>query len=619
MSADQGKGVSRRQLLAGATVAALAAPAVAEAAGKGGAKLIPAPDEVFELTCAFKEMTIDGTKVRVRAYNDQVPGPVIKARPGRPMHIRLNNRIRPVDQSNWPGPPTKWNGNHNIPHKFDHTNLHVHGMDVIPHLFDPIGTSNPLSHMISLPPGESLLYPFELPEDHPPGLYWYHPHHHGSTVVQAVTGMAGPLIVYGAIDEVPQIKAARDVVLAINDIGLFPSDDPKDAGKNIWTYLPKQNAIWQTFGGNVTIYDPATGQAVPVPQLKGGFTTGDYALRYYLMNGEPVFKEVHNQANPQQPTPTQLPLPDKAKIRMRPGEVVRFRMLNACSDNFMPIIVEDHEVHLLALDGVNFEAVRTIPVYTANTQPQIELAPANRAEFLIKASMKPGKYRIIQLEQNQQFLESAEKILYEIEVAGEPMDMALPTALPPPTRYYPLLKADQVDNIRTIQFGGTFPGVMNPWVGIDFTINNMLYEETAVPVIVKLGDCEEWHLVVEGEHHGGTEGHPFHIHEISFEVISVGGVAQPRGTIKDTVWVPKDTTVVVRMRFVGWVGKTVFHCHILPHEDTGMMMNILMVKGDPRLDTHQGPLNSGIPPEEAVGSGGYGDPLEDDKKHHGGH
>jgi FtsP/CotA-like multicopper oxidase with cupredoxin domain len=112
-------------------------------------------------------------------------------------------------------------------------------------------------------------------------------------------------------------------------------------------------------------------------------------------------------------------------------------------------------------------------------------------------------------------------------------------------------------------------------VGIDFLINNVQYQENAVPTVLTLGHTEEWHLVVEGEHHGGTEGHPFHIHEVSFEVIKIGTVVLDPVPVMDTIWVPKDTTVVIRMRFAGLPGKTVYHCHILPHEDTGMMQNIL--------------------------------------------
>ncbi|NTE87739.1 multicopper oxidase domain-containing protein [Agrobacterium rubi] len=55
--------------------------------------------------------------------------------------------------------------------------------------------------------------------------------------------------------------------------------------------------------------------------------------------------------------------------------------------------------------------------------------------------------------------------------------------------------------------------------------------------------------------------------------------------VSTRVRIPKDTVVVVRMRFLGWPGKTVFHCHILPHEDTGMMQNILVL-GDQHHERH---------------------------------
>jgi FtsP/CotA-like multicopper oxidase with cupredoxin domain len=564
MSGGDGKGLSRRQLLGGATaVAALAAaPATAASQGARRAAAPPGGGGWFDLRCGFKETVLDGHRVRLRAYNGQVPGPPITVRPGEMMRVRLHNDLPLYDSS-------KWNGDHNVPHALDTTNLHFHGMEVRPHLFEPLGTSDPAAPMIAVRPGGRQDYALHLPHDHPPGLYWYHPHHHGSTAVQVVTGMAGPIIVKGLIDEVPAIKAARDIPLIVQDIGLFPSDKKGEEG--LWTYEPKQNAIWQTFGGNVTMWNPAKQKAEPT-DLKGGFTTGDYALRFYLLNGEPFFKETHNPASPTVPVATQL---RPQRIQVRPGEVVRFRMLNGTSDNLMPILVEGHEMYLVALDGVNFPQTRKIPVNgNGDGNGQVLLAPANRAEFLIKGG-KPGVYRMIQLEQDQQFLDSAEKTICEIEVVGDPMDMKLPTALPAPKRYYPLIDPKTVQKVRTVEFSGAFPGVANPVVGIDFLINNVQYQENAVPTVLTLGHTEEWHLVVDGEHHGGTEGHPFHIHEVSFEVISIGGVKQDPVPVMDTIWVPKDTTVVVRMRFAGLPGKTVYHCHILPHEDTGMMQNIL--------------------------------------------
>src|ERR687895_119740 len=86
---------------------------------------------------------------------------------------------------------------------------------------------------------------------------------------------------------------------------------------------------------------------------------------------------------------------------------------------------------------------------------------------------------------------------------------------------------------------------MHPYVGGDFSINNALYDEKACPVYVTLDSVEQWNLEVGDMQHGGSEGHPFHIHVNHFEVISVGGTQMPPGTIQDTIWVPADTTVVM--------------------------------------------------------------------------
>lgn len=519
----------------------------------------------YELVCKMLTKSIAGTQVRMRTYNGMVPGPLLKTQPGDTLRVRVINQLPKNDSAGW-------NGDHNVPHDLGTTNLHVHGLDTKPHLFEPQGTTNPLATMIAIEPGAPPYdYSFPIPADHPPGLYWYHPHHHGSTAVQASSGMAGGIIVYGDIDKVPQIAAARDIPLVIQDLVLFESDNPSEKG--LYCYEPKQNAIWQTFAGNVTIYDPATGKNNPT-NLKGGFTTGDSVLHFFLLNGEAFFKETHNQNSPQDPNTTQLPV---ARVTMAPGEVVRFRMLNGCNDNLMPIVVEGHEMYLIAMDGVNYPAPRVMPAPAPGTNtPQALLAPANRAEFLIKASKTPGTYRIVQLEQDQQFIHSAAKTIAEIVVTGPPKDMALPTTLPTPKRYYPLINPSEVSQVREIQFSGNFPAVMNPYVGGDFSINNALYDERACPVYVTLDSIEQWNLEVGDMQHGGSEGHPFHIHVNHFEVISVGNTQMPPGTIQDTIWVPADTTVVIRQKFKEFTGKSVYHCHILPHEDTGMMANFLI-------------------------------------------
>jgi FtsP/CotA-like multicopper oxidase with cupredoxin domain len=554
---------TRRQVIAGSVAAVTGAASSRSPVLAQEDKTAAAADgEWIELEAAMKETVLDGHRVRLRAYNGQIPGPTITVTPGQTLRIRMKNALPPYDSS-------AWSGDVDVPHQLDYTALHLHGMDVLPHLFEPVGTSDPLAPMIKIPPGGHLDYVFEIPADHPPGLNWYHPHKHGSTAVQAVSGLAGPLIVKGAIDEVPEIKAARSISLVVQDIGLFQSEDDPD----LWTYEPVQNAIWSTNSGKVTINGEET-------SLRGGFSLGDFKLRYYLLNGEPFFKETHNDTSNEGTTPvgTQLAV---QRFTLAPGEVVRFLMLNGSSQNLMPMVVDGHDVHLIAMDGTNFPEPRTVPAEGYDqTNGQFLLASANRAEFLIKASATPGIYQIRQLAQDQQFLDSAEKVVAEIEVTGTAKDMGLPDTLPIPSREYPLIKSEEVKRVREIVFSGRTPAIINTVVGGDFLVNNAIYDELEVPTVVELNTVEEWQLSVRDTGYGGVEGHPFHIHVNPFEVVSIDGVDQPSGLIQDTIWVPSDKTVIIRIRFKQFVGKSVYHCHMLPHEDTGMMQNYLIV--DPK-------------------------------------
>jgi len=590
--------VSRRKFLAssgGLLAAGTATGALMgeAAAAKETAKEVLGKQTDLTLTADWLKKTLDGVPVKLRAWNGQVPGPLIVAEPGDQLNIKVVNDLTPYDSSDW-------NGDHNVPHDLNTTNLHVHGLEVMPHLFEPLGTSDPLAPMIMIEPeGGELQYSFDIPSDQPQGLFWYHPHKHGSTAVQAVSGMAGGILIKGALDEVPEIADAPDNILVVQDIGLFPTDNPAKDGKGTYIYEPEQNAIWQTFGGNVT-----KGPEKTPTDLKGGFTTGDYPIRFFLMNGEPFFREDHNSKDPLNPIGTQLDVPT---FEMPQGSVSRFRILNANSDDVMPIYLEDHELHLIGMDGVNLPKLRMIPPIppsnTDDTDYQILLAPANRTEFLVKANMKPGTYELRQAAQQLQFLKSEARVLAKIVITEEVDEKDLPPALPIQTRHYPLIPDKEVKKTRIIEFGMQFPGLANPYVGIDFFINNQLYDEKTVSTTVHLGDVEDWiiksppHPAANANQHGAhhfdnTEGHPFHIHVNSFEIIATAdvdsdGVASNEVRygpdeilIQDTVWVPMGKQVTIRQRYEQWEGKAVYHCHILPHEDTGMMQNLLIL--DPK-------------------------------------
>jgi FtsP/CotA-like multicopper oxidase with cupredoxin domain len=559
------------------------------------------PDvQEVRLVAQWIETELDGVPVRLRSYNGIVPGPIITTRGGQSLRVVVVNELDDYVAQSWTKADT-WNGEHNVPHHLSNTNLHVHGLDVRPHLFEPLGTTDPSASMISIEPGSEFHYQFEIPKDHPCGLFWYHPHHHGSTAVQAVSGMAGGIIVEGALDDVPEIAAAKSVVLVIQDIGLFRSDDP--ATPDIWTYEPVQNAIWNTFASSsadaVRIWDSETKAWVNQPNLNGGFTTGDYALRFYLANGQPFFREEHKSGcDEPEPdggvtAPCSEQISEGLELVAAPGEVLRLRVLNACSDLVMPLYLEGHTIHLIALDGVNFETPRAMNteetgnwngvVDYSESSTALVVAPANRAEFLIQAA-EPGVYRLIQLAHDgQQFLPAQQKTLLTLTVRGDAMEMALPTQLPKPDRYYPLIKdSELVDTSYKVPFSMMFPAELNPEVGVDFMVDEVLYDEHASGKVVTLGTAEQWTIQTVMT----TEGHPFHIHVNHFEVMSINGLEQPPGTLMDTVWVPKPpsvdggdprTDVVIRSRFVEWTGKSVYHCHILPHEDTGMMQNFIIL------------------------------------------
>ena len=550
----------------------------------------PAPGQRVvdvELKVGWLRTQMGGLDVRLRSYNGTVPGPTLTIRPGDRLASRVVNELTHYDSS-------AWAGDHNVPHHLNTTNLHLHGLDVIPHLFDPVGTSDPLAAMIAIAPGESFSYVFDIPADQPAGMYWYHPHHHGSTAVQAVSGMAGAIIVEGGADAVPAVAAARDVHLVMSDIGLFESET--EAG--VYTYEPVQNAIWNSFGtlegGNlVHIWDAdATPPAfVNQPQLKGGFTTGDYAVRFYCANGVPFFREDHAPTGGNAPVGTAL---EPMVIEAQPGEVVRLRLLNACSDLVMPLVLTGLDLHLIALDGVGFDAPRTQRTQEPSAMGDAEavwdgrvdygtsattlvLAPANRAELLIQAEAA-GTYELVQVaHQGQQFLDASRKVIARVVVAGAPKPMELPATLPAPARVYPLITADEIIEDRTLEFTGAFPATQNPAVGIDFSLNDAQYVEEAINTTVTLGTAEAWTLGAAAHSGHNSEGHPFHIHVNPFEVKSSGGIAQPPGTLMDTLWISKNTESTVWMRFVEWTGKAVYHCHILPHEDTGMTANLLIV------------------------------------------
>jgi FtsP/CotA-like multicopper oxidase with cupredoxin domain len=103
-------------------------------------------------------------------------------------------------------------------------------------------------------------------------------------------------------------------------------------------------------------------------------------------------------------------------------------------------------------------------------------------------------------------------------------------------------------------------------------INGKAMDMRRVDVRARLGTTEIWQI----ENLVGMD-HPFHLHGFRFQVLDRDGVPEPYPSWKDTVNVPKHQTVRFVVRFEDYPGKWMFHCHILTHEDAGMM-GVLEVK-----------------------------------------
>jgi suppressor of ftsI len=545
----------------------------------------------YTLNVEYATTNIGGYSLHTRTYNGATAGPTLTASPGSTLVVTINNQLppnppQPVPVGHAHSVPTYRSMDDlmmrrpsgralatapidpmNNPNHFNTTNLHVHGIQTVPHLFNPVGTANPMAEMIAIEPGQQFTYSFPIPPDHPGGLFWYHPHHHGSTDVQVSGGMAGLIVVPGPIDQVPEIAAARQIFMVIQTLNVNPA---ASGAANAYEYEP-----------------------VPYSSAANGYT-GQTTYTMFTVNGQGVLWVNNNSLNNMNVAGTPLALP---QFTMQPGEVVRLRLLQGTNNWYLPLVLPGMKCYLLANDGVNLPAPVPLTLDFTGTVTQFNLnaginvlstSSGNRIEMLIQAPTTPGTYTLSAAAQNGVGLTSAAFNLAQFVVTGTPVTMSIPATLPAPTRDAPIADSEVIIR-RTIVFHQSTnqpAGFDTVLTGFYPYINDSLYDEMAINYSPLLGSAEEWTII-----NGTTCAHPFHIHVNSFQLMEINGVPQPQPNFWDTFTVPPAQAVYpnnvfdgltpvgsikIRIRFKEWTGKSVFHCHILNHEDTGMMNNILI-------------------------------------------
>jgi len=430
------------------------------------------------------------------------------------------------------------------------TNLHFHGL-VIP----PVCHQDDSLQTLIQPTDPQFEYRFRIPADQPPGLYWYHPHPHGFSEAQVLGGASGALIVEGIEQANRLIAGLPERIIVIRDQRVASTRvDPAKPGKDLSLNF------------------------VPVPYP-------DYTL---------------------------------AVIQMRPSERQFWRVLNASADTYVDLKLlfdgKPQFLGVIALDGIPIGYEDGVPRNHVLWESHVALPPAGRAEFVVngppegvQASLAtqavvtgpvtglaptPAAARAAPANGTDAAGgdddHSPPRPLATIVASAsavEPPSLlpASPVPLPPPS--LPPLASVKPVRERKLYFSEQLQDPKDPNSATIFYITEQGKTPKAFDpaspapdIVVRQGDVEDW--TIENR---STETHAFHIHQAHFMVVESHGVPVHQPYLRDTVNVQfwngysaQYPSVKLRMDFRGRgiVGTFPYHCHILQHEDGGMMGTI---------------------------------------------
>ncbi|MEJ7704391.1 MAG: multicopper oxidase family protein [Geodermatophilaceae bacterium] len=418
------------------------------------------------LEAAEGSVRVAGREATALGYNGGFPGPTLLLQPGDRLRVQLANRLG------------------------DPTNLHVHGLHVSPE-------GNGDNAFVTVDAGESFDYDYQLPDDHPPGVYWYHPHLHGMVAEQVFGGLYGAIIVA----DVQELPVTRERVLVISDI---------------------------TFDGSGRI-PPASSTA----RMMG--REGDLLL-------------VNGQASP--------------VLNARPGERERWRVVNACAARYLRLSLDGQQVQLLGFDSGRLPAPQDVE--------EVVLAPGNRADLLVTAGQGSSQLQALPYDRgammgmmgsggNSSATGTAVTVA-ALEVAGSEVAALPPVPAQPEPRD---LQGMAVTARRELTFA---MGMAMGGGAMSFTIDGNEFDPDRVDQEVSVGTIEEWTIT-----NNSPMDHPLHLHVWPMQIVEQDGQPIRDPSWQDVVNVPAESRVKVRVAFDAFPGRTVYHCHILDHEDSGMM------------------------------------------------
>ena len=438
------------------------------------------------------------------------------------------------------------------------TNLHFHGLTVPPvcHQDDVLKTS--------ISPGEPPFeYRFRIPEHQPPGLYWYHPHIHGFTKAQVLGGASGAMIIEGIEAANKKVAGLPERVLIIRDQDLLNPNAPPSKWEPV---LPK---LLIDRDGDAT--NNGTGFGKPAKDLS--------------INYVPV------------------PYPDypPASIKMKPGEQQLWRVLNASAITYLNLAVlfnrAPQALGLIALDGVPLNSNGTSGDLIT-WQTHLGVPPGARVEFIVKGPPLGVQGLLVTRTVDtgpggENDPNRAIAAVMASEDAPEPRSKLAVSPEPLPANGSPWLGDVAPVRTRKLYFSEKLLDPKNPnsatefYITVDGQTRAPFDPRSGIPnIVAEQGTVEDW--IIENR---SQELHAFHIHQLHFILLEYLGVPVNEPFLRDTVNVPYFTdralnypSVKLRMDFrdLNTVGTFVYHCHLLEHEDGGMMG---LIRVEPAIGT----------------------------------
>lgn len=366
-----------------------------------------------------------------------------------------------------------------------------------------------------------------LPVSQPPATLWYHTHLHGETAAGVHAGLAGVLIVEDGGDAGRGLPATADV----DDLVLI-LQDKRPGGDGRAIYEPGEGDLMHGFLGSAVLVNGIAGAIATVPRgvVRLRLVNASNARNYDLGfdDGRPVVLVATDQGYLTAPIALD-------RLRLTPGE--RAELLVDFAGGGNPTLVSDPHA----------ETAGTMPMggmmHAMTPLPETFTAPFPVLAFAVDPSL-PAAIRRMPAALDGDVLDAAAPSITRRFVLN---DMGMPTG------------GGAMGGMGHMGGGGGRPA---------FSINGQSYDMGRMDAEIAAGTTERW--LVSGQ----MMGHPFHIHGVRFLVESEnGGAPRPenRGW-KDTVFVEGEASLLVRFdQPAGRQAPFMFHCHILEHEDAGMM------------------------------------------------